>query len=83
MDPLQFQEPDVLNLARKPNLHLSFGAGEHRCLGQSIARLELQAMFRAILCELDELALDGPCVPEPSTFANSLASMPVTYRDRA
>lgn len=81
-DPAQFDRPDVLDPARKPNLHLSFGIGEHRCLGQSIARLELQSMFRAILDDLEDLALAGPCRPEPSTFANSLASMPVRFRPR-
>jgi cholest-4-en-3-one 26-monooxygenase len=79
-DPLVFHEPDKLQLDRKPNAHLSFGSGEHRCMGQHIARLELQAMFRAISSEIDDLELAGQPVVEPSTFANSLASMPVRFR---
>lgn len=78
-DPLAFDQPDRLQLDRRPNAHLSFGSGEHRCMGQNIARLELQAMFRAIAGELPDLALAGPVVVEPSTFANSLARMPVTF----
>jgi cytochrome P450 len=49
-------------------------------MGQHIARLELQAMFRAISSEIDDLELAGQPVVEPSTFANSLASMPVRFR---
>jgi cytochrome P450 len=78
-DPLAFEEPDQLRLDRRPNAHLSFGSGEHRCMGQSFARLELQAMFRAISTELPDLELAGDPVPEPSTFANSLAKMPVRF----
>ncbi|WP_298167877.1 cytochrome P450 [Novosphingobium sp.] len=79
-DPLAFHEPERLQLDRKPNAHLSFGSGEHRCMGQNFARLELQAMFRAISAELGDLELAAEPVVEPSTFANSVARMPVRFR---
>ena len=41
--------PDRLDLARRPNRHLSFGTGIHFCLGHQLARIEaicaLQALF--------------------------------------
>ncbi len=39
-DPAQFEDPDVLNLAREGNKHLAFGFGIHQCAGLSLARLE-------------------------------------------
>ena len=39
-DPLQFKDPEKLDLRRLPNKHLSFGFGVHQCAGLSLARLE-------------------------------------------
>ena len=39
-DPAQFDNPDVLDLARENNRHLAFGFGIHQCAGLSLARLE-------------------------------------------
>lgn len=39
-DPLQFPNPDQLDLTRKPNRHLAFGSGIHQCVGLNLARME-------------------------------------------
>ena len=39
-DPLQFNDPEKLDLRRVQNKHLSFGFGVHQCAGLSLARLE-------------------------------------------
>src|SRR5258708_20009544 len=49
-DPKQFVDPNVVKLDRKPNLHLTFGSGGHRCLGASLATLELRAGLEEWLC---------------------------------
>jgi cytochrome P450 len=56
-DPAVFEEPDVLRLDRKPNPHLTFGAGIHFCLGAPLGRMELQISFRALLQRFPELEL--------------------------
>jgi cytochrome P450 len=41
-DPRTFSEPDKVILDRKPNPHLAFGAGPHRCIGSHLARREMR-----------------------------------------
>jgi cytochrome P450 len=49
-----------MDLARSPNTHLAFGAGPHSCLGQALARTELQAVLDVLLRRLPTLALAVP-----------------------
>jgi pimeloyl-[acyl-carrier protein] synthase len=44
-DPEVFDRPDDLDIARRPNPHLSFGHGPHLCLGLALARLEGEWLF--------------------------------------
>ncbi|UCU96074.1 cytochrome P450 [Hydrogenophaga taeniospiralis] len=39
-DPVQFPDPETLDLRRTTNKHLAFGFGIHQCAGLSLARLE-------------------------------------------
>jgi cytochrome P450 len=41
-DPSVFPDPDRLDLARDARRHVTFGFGVHQCLGQPLARMELQ-----------------------------------------
>lgn len=56
-DPRQFPEPDRLDLKRKNNAHLAFGAGAHACLGLHLARLEAQIVFPAFLRRFPHIEL--------------------------
>ncbi|KOX20531.1 cytochrome P450 [Saccharothrix sp. NRRL B-16348] len=55
-----FADAAELDLARTPNTHLAFGAGAHSCLGQSLARTELQAVLDVLLRRLPTLELAVP-----------------------
>ena len=47
-DPAQFADPDRLDIARKPNLHVAFGHGAHACAGMNVARLEARIAIGAL-----------------------------------
>ncbi|MEE4420542.1 cytochrome P450 [Streptomyces bugieae] len=59
-DETAFDNAAEMDLARTPNPHLAFGAGPHSCLGQALARTELQVTLEVLLRRLPSLELDIP-----------------------
>ena len=82
-DPAHFESPDELDLARPMESHLAFGAGPHVCLGQHIARIEIDAMFREVLTRLSDFQLAGDVEWLPSNFISGPKSMPLRFRAAA
>lgn len=81
-DPRAFADPDVFDVARKPNTHVAFGGyGTHHCLGSSLARLELRVMFDELLRRLPDLELaEGAALPlRESNFIVGIEEMPVRF----
>lgn len=66
-DPEVFAEPDSVRVDRSPNPHLTFGIGVHRCIGATLARVELQVVLRRVLERLPDYTVDHDAVaPTPS-----------------
>jgi len=61
-DPEVFPEPDQCILERKPNRHLGFGHGAHKCAGQPLARMQLRVAIEELLAQTTAFELDGPVV---------------------
>jgi cytochrome P450 len=59
-DERAFSDAAEVDLSRSPNPHLAFGAGAHACLGQPLARTELQVTLEVLLRKLPTLELDVP-----------------------
>nr|WP_321361408.1 cytochrome P450 [uncultured Hyphomonas sp.] len=59
MDPAEFDDPQTLNLARRPNRHVGFGSGPHVCLGIHLARLEAEVALDVLFTRFPGLAIDG------------------------
>ncbi len=53
-------EPDSLDITRKARHHLAFGYGVHQCLGQPLARVELQVVYSTLYRRIPTLALAEP-----------------------
>ena len=82
-DETVFQNPDVFDVGRKPNDHLAFGIGQHMCLGNNLARLEIRLMFEALIERFPHMELAGPVERMRSNFVNGIVSLPVSYRRAA
>jgi cytochrome P450 len=79
-DPARFERPDGLDLARAPNEHIAFGTGPHGCLGQHIARIEIDAMLAEVLTRMEDFELVGEPEWLPSNFISGPKSMPIRFR---
>ena len=60
-DAAAYQDPDVFNIHRTdlPRLHPIFGAGAHRCIGEALARAELEEGLLALTERLPHMRLVG------------------------
>ena len=59
-DPDEFPDPERFDITRRTNHHMSFGFGIHRCLGQGLARVELQVVFRKLFERFPDLRTAEP-----------------------
>jgi cytochrome P450 PksS len=60
MDPDANPRPEKLDLARRPNRHLSFGTGIHFCLGHQLARIETKCALESLFKRWPQLELAVP-----------------------
>jgi cholest-4-en-3-one 26-monooxygenase len=78
-----FSDPDVFDVGRTPNDHLSFGVGEHFCLGSNLARMELRKIFGGLLSRLPDIELAAEPRRLRSNFINGVKEMQVTFSPSA
>jgi cytochrome P450 len=76
-DEAVFDDPDAFDVHRHPNPHLSFGIGEHFCLGAHLARLEGKVFFEELLATFPTIELTGEPRRVRSNLNNGLKSLPV------
>ena len=81
-DPEAFPEPEKLDLTREARHHHTFGWGVHQCIGQQLARIELQVVYGTlyrriptlrIAVDRDELEFKG------DYLAYGIHELPVTW----
>ncbi|MGH6870095.1 MAG: cytochrome P450 [Rhizomicrobium sp.] len=78
-DPEKFDRPDTLDLSRAPNEHIAFGTGPHGCLGQHIARIEIDAILTEVLTRLDRIEIAGKPEWLPSNFISGPKRLMVKF----
>ncbi|MFH8336785.1 cytochrome P450 [Streptomyces sp. AM6-12] len=81
-DPGQYPDPDVLDFHRPTRHHVAFGFGIHQCLGQNLARAELEIALGTLLARLPGLKLAAPAeeIPfKPGDTIQGMLELPVTW----
>jgi cytochrome P450 len=82
-DETVFPDPRTFDMDR-PNIgrHVAFGGGPHRCIGLSLARMEIKVTCREIARRMKDIRL---AIPEseigyvPTVAVRTLESLPITY----
>ncbi|MFC5828936.1 cytochrome P450 [Nonomuraea insulae] len=81
-DPEVFEDAERFDIDRGARNHLTFGYGAHQCLGQNLARMELEIVFGTLFRRLPELRLAVPA--DQLSFKDQAAvygmhELPVTW----
>lgn len=76
-DAAVFDRPDTLDLSRRRNPHISFGAGIHYCIGAPLARIELAASLEALLRRAPSLRPVAEPQRKPGFVMRGLHGLPV------
>jgi cholest-4-en-3-one 26-monooxygenase len=78
-----FTDADRFDVGRQPNPHLAFGGGgPHFCLGASLARQEIRALFEELLTRYPDIEQTGPAERLRSNFIRGIKSLPVKLGPR-
>ena len=79
-DPRKFDQPDKFDITRWPNPHVAFGAGIHHCLGATLARIEGQEAFKALVERFPKFQLETDALEYKLALnLRSLESLPVSW----
>jgi len=74
-----FPEPDRFDIRRSPNHHLSFGIGEHFCLGANFARMQLRCILREVITRLPDIRMVAPPKFQRSNLIQGIREMRVEF----
>jgi cytochrome P450 len=81
-DPAVFADPNELDINRGARNHIAFGYGAHQCLGQNLARVELQVVFDTLFARVPTLRVAVPMSELPfkdDASVYGLHSLPVSW----
>jgi cytochrome P450 len=76
-DPRRWEQPDRFDIRRKTAGHLGYGTGVHNCVGQVIARMEGEAVLRALAARVGSWRLAGEPRPRLNNSLRGLDTLPV------
>ncbi|MEE1742417.1 cytochrome P450 [Streptomyces sp. BE147] len=81
-DAAAYPAPDELDLGRAARHHVAFGFGVHQCLGQNLARAEIEIALRSLFARLPGLRLAVPAddIPfKPGDTIQGMLELPVAW----
>lgn len=80
--PEAFPDPDTLDVGRGTRHHLAFGYGIHQCIGQNLARAELEIALYELAVRIPGLRLSEPVEQlgtKPGGSVQGILRLPVTW----
>lgn len=79
-DPSVFPDPDRFDPARANGKdHVAFGVGPHVCLGQRVANMQLEAVYRQILTRFPDMRWTGEIDIAPNNFVHAIRKLGVEF----
>ncbi|GAA2688094.1 cytochrome P450 [Streptomyces lunalinharesii] len=76
-DEAMFIDPYRFDVSRSPNRHIALAAGEHFCIGSTLARAEMRILFSELLDSMNAIEPVGPARALRSIAVNGPESLPV------
>jgi cytochrome P450 len=77
-DERKYPDPELFDIRRDIDRHVSFGLGRHLCLGASLARLETTVAFEELLKRFPDFTFDETGVERAySSNVRGLAKLPL------
>jgi cytochrome P450 len=78
-DEDKWDDPFQFDVTREGPRHLSFGYGQHLCIGWRLAEIQLRILLEGVLARYPTLEVTGPVTRMRTNFLNSIKTMPVRY----
>ena len=78
-EPRKWSDPDTFDIGRSTVGHVGFGAGIHGCVGQMIARLEMEVLLTALAKRVTRIELSGEPERLLHNTLRSFAKLPVRF----
>lgn len=82
LDEDKWPEADRFKVDRRPTGHLAFGTGIHGCVGQTVARAEVEAVLTAVGERVGSIELAGEPVWQPNNSMHLLKSLPIMIKPK-
>jgi cytochrome P450 len=77
MDERQYPEPERFELERPPGGNLGWGNGPHTCVGIHLAKLEMAALLRALVAQVETIEILAPPTRIRNNTLQGIARLPV------
>jgi cytochrome P450 len=79
-DPRRWDDPERFDVTRRAAGHVAFGAGIHLCVGQMLARLEVEMIVAGLAARVERIDLAGEPRRKLSNSLRQFAALPIELK---
>jgi cytochrome P450 len=80
LDERRYPDPERFDLDRPPGGNLGWGFGPHTCVGIHLAKLEMAALLRALVAQVETIEIAGPPTRIRNNTLQGIGALPVRLR---